>query len=124
MKSNNGNKFWGIFFICIGVLIGLSEFNLVELSEILTGWWTLLIIVPCLVSMFKNGIKVSNSTILVIGILLFLTEKNIVDEDITSNLIFPVILVGIGFNIIFKNKFVKIDTKEESEESKDKFGNK
>ncbi|HEY5525349.1 MAG TPA: LiaF domain-containing protein [Clostridium sp.] len=103
MRSKLGNVLWGLAFIVAGVgvagdISGLWNFNL-----LFKGWWTLFIIVPCLVSMVQNGVNRGNIIGLVIGALLLIEAQNIVPRNLVGKMIFPIILVFIGLSIIFKD---------------------
>lgn len=103
MKNSNGNEIWGVILIIVGIVLGLNSFDLIDVSLFFRGWWTLFIIVPALVSMLRNGLKASNTTILVIGLMFFLAERDLLRWGIVSGLIWPVILVGIGFAALFSS---------------------
>ncbi|MDD4375901.1 MAG: LiaF-related protein [Clostridia bacterium] len=107
MRNKIGNSIWGILFVLIGLAIGLKAFNIIDSSIFFNGWWTLFIIVPSITSMIKEGVKPSNSISLIIGILLLLSATGIYTWDFTSKLILPIIFVGIGISIIFKDFFNK-----------------
>lgn len=60
MKKKLTNILWGLFFIIIGVgfagnALGIWDFNL-----FFPGWWTLLIIIPCFISMIQSGFGVGS----------------------------------------------------------------
>lgn len=112
MKDSIGNKIVGAIFLAVGIIVGLNALDIVNVSLFFAGWWTLFIIIPCTVSMIKNGIKVSNSIWLLVGVLLFLSAQNIIEWYILQKLIVPIILVAIGMSIIFKDNFNKKITKE------------
>lgn len=102
MRSKLGNVLWGLAFILAGIgvagnVIGLWDFNL-----FFRGWWTLFIIVPCLISMVQNGVNMGNIIGFIIGVLLFFDAQNIIPRNLIGKMIFPIILVLIGFSIIFK----------------------
>jgi predicted membrane protein len=112
MRDSVGNKIVGAIFLIIGIIVGLNALDIVNVSLFFAGWWTLFIIVPSVVSMIKNGVKVSNFIWLLVGVLLFLSSQEIVDWYIIQKLILPIILVGIGMSIIFKDNFSKKIVKE------------
>ena len=62
-----------------------------------------IIIIPCLTGLFKENEKTGNIIGLIIGVVLLLACQNIIDFDMIAKLWFPVILVGIGVSIIFKD---------------------
>lgn len=65
---NNFSKIlWGIVLVALGVVIGLNALDIVHINFFFRGWWTLLIIIPCLIDLFntkgdgKTGDLVRNS---------------------------------------------------------------
>ena len=43
---------WGIVFIAIG--IGLNALEITSINIFFKGWWTLFIIIPCLIGLFDS----------------------------------------------------------------------
>lgn len=65
---NNFSKIlWGIVLIALGLTIGLNALDIVHINFFFKGWWTFLIIIPCLIDLFnskgdsKTGDLVRNS---------------------------------------------------------------
>ena len=98
---------WGFVFIIVGIIFGLNALELTDINIFFDGWWTLFIIVPCFINLFKNEDITSNFIGLVIGICLLLGCQDIVEFDLIRKLIVPFILVMIGISFIFKNIFNK-----------------
>ena len=98
-----GNILWGVVFIVIGLIIAGNTLGITDINIFFDGWWTLLIIIPCFIGLFKEREKTGNIIGLIIGIVLLLSCQNIVDFDIIWKLLFPVILVGIGISLIVKD---------------------
>lgn len=95
---------WGIFLIVIGTIIGTNSLGITDINIFFDGWWTLLIIVPCLIGLFeKKENKTSEIIGLLIGIILFLSVNDIINYSIIAKLILPAILISIGLSIIFNN---------------------
>ena len=44
---------WGIAFIFAGVIFALNAFGITDIEIFFDGWWTLFIIIPCLVGIFS-----------------------------------------------------------------------
>lgn len=102
---NQINKIlWGVAFIIVGLILGANGVGLTNINLFFNGWWTLFIIVPCFIGLFKkNNSKTGNIIGLLVGVLLFLSTREIIDFDSISSLIFPIILVVIGITMIFNN---------------------
>lgn len=80
------------------MLHGLTSINI-----FFDGWWTLFIIVPCFIGLFKEREKTGNIIGLLIGIALLLACQDILNFEIIWKLAFPAILVIIGLSLIFKD---------------------
>lgn len=98
-----GNVLWGIVLIVIGLIIGGNALGITNINVFFDGWWTLFIIVPCFIGLFKDNKKTGNIIGLLIGITLLLVCRDIFDFDLIWKLAFPAILVIIGLSIIFKD---------------------
>lgn len=97
------NALWGIVFIVIGVIIGLNAMNITAINLFFKGWWTLFIIIPCFIDLFKDHHKTGNIIGLIIGVLLLLGCQGYISFMIISKMILPIILIGIGVSILFKD---------------------
>ena len=98
-----GNALWGIVLIIIGLIIGGNALGITNINIFFEGWWTLFIIVPCFIGLFKENEKTGNLIGLLIGVALLLGCQNILDFDLIWKLAFPTILVIIGLSIVFKD---------------------
>lgn len=107
MRSRFASILWGIVFITIGIFYAGDSFNLWEFRLFFDGWWTLFIIIPCLISIVENGFGTGNAVGLSIGILFLLSSQGIVNSRIVAKLVFPAILILIGIKIIFRDNFNK-----------------
>ena len=117
------NLLWGLVFIAVGVIIGLNALDITDINIFFDGWWTLFIIVPCFIGLFRDDDKSGNLIGLIIGVCLLLGCIDIVEFSIIWKLMVPAILVMIGLSFIFKDtinskvkkeikKLNKTDTKE------------
>ena len=98
-----GNILWGIVFIAIGLIIGAKVLGFINFDLFFDGWWTLFIIIPCFIGLFTDSSKVGSLIGLLIGTLLLLAAKKIINFDIIWKLALPGILIIIGLSIIFKD---------------------
>lgn len=97
------NLLWGLVFIIVGVIIGLNALDITNINIFFDGWWTLFIIVPCFIGLFRDEDKSGNLIGLVIGVCLLLGCIDIVEFSIIWKLMVPAILVMIGLSFIFKD---------------------
>lgn len=98
-----GNLLWGLVFIIIGIIWGINSLGIASINIFFTGWWTLFIIVPCFIGLFREREKMGNLIGLLIGIVLLLCTRGMLSFDLIIKLLLPAILVIIGINIIFKD---------------------
>lgn len=113
MKKSE-NMLWGIVLVIIGLIIGGNALGITSINIFFDGWWTMFIIIPCLIGLFSKDEKIGNLIGLLIGVALFLGCQDIIAFDLIWKLAFPVILVLIGLSMIFKDAFGgKINTEIE-----------
>lgn len=118
---NNTTKIlWGIVFIALGIIIGLNALDITDINIFFNGWWTLFIIIPCLIGLFSDDGdgKTGNIVGLIIGILLLLSIQGIVSFSIVGKLIIPLIFVAIGLSMIFNETINKKITDKVKEAKK------
>lgn len=107
MKNKLWPIFWGIFFVLLGIGYGGDILGAWEFTIFFTGWWTLFIIVPSLISLIQKGYSTSEFIALSVGIVFFLGTRDILNLSIVGKLIFPIILVLIGISILFNDVIKK-----------------
>ena len=101
------NTLWGIVLIVLGVIIGGNALGITNINIFFNGWWTLFIIIPCFIGLFKEREKTGSIIGLIIGIVLLLCCQDILNFDLIWKLIIPIVLVVIGLSFIFKDTFNK-----------------
>lgn len=109
---------WGIFFVLLGVIIGLNSLGITNVNIFFKGWWTLFIIVPCLIGLFDDEDKTGNLIGLLIGVVLLLGANSVISFELVGKLIIPAILVIIGLSILFKETIKSNITEKVSSASK------
>lgn len=106
------NLLWGILFIVVGFILGSNSLGFTNINIFFDGWWTLLIIIPCFIDLFKDDDKTGDIIGIVVGIGLLFACNDIIDFGIILKLIFPFILVMVGLSFIFKDSVNKKVKKE------------
>lgn len=101
--NKTSNILWGLVLVAIGVIFGLNALNITNITIFFDGWWTLFIIVPCFISLFKHESKTGNIIGIIVGICLLLASQKVINFEIIWKLMVPFILVAIGISIIFKD---------------------
>ena len=113
------NILWGTVFIILGIIFGLNALEITNINIFFDDWWTLFIIVPCFIGLFKEEEKTGNLIGLVIGSCLLLGSLDVIAFDLLWKLLVPMILVFIGLSFLFKDAFhhkVKSEIKKLNQE--------
>lgn len=92
---------WGVAFIVAGVIFALNAFGVTDIELFFDGWWTLFIIIPCLIGLFSDREKIGNIIGLAVGVFLLLCCQNVLDFDMLWKIAAPAIIVIIGVKMIF-----------------------
>ena len=114
---------WGLVLIVAGVLWSLTSLDIIEFS--FDGWWTLFIIIPSAISLFTSKDKSDGLSGLIIGVLLLLCARGILEYKMLFKLILPVLAIYIGIKLIL-NAFTdrKIEkTVEKMKENREELEN-
>ena len=93
-----------MLFIIAGIVFGGNAIYLWNINIFFPGWWTIFIILPCIISMINNGIDTGNVIGLSVGVILFLNAQGLRIPQYMWKLLVPAILVIIGISIIFGSK--------------------
>lgn len=100
MRNKVGNLLWGLFFIFLGIGMAGRFLWGWDFTLFFDGWWTLFIIIPCVISIIETGPRIPNVFGVLIGALLFLSCQDGLGYIFTWKLVWPLILVAIGLSII------------------------
>lgn len=92
----------GIIIVLIGVLFLGNSLSFWDINLFFAGWWTLFIIVPSLLGLFKKETVFASMFFLLIGILLLLACQNIINFSMILRISIPVLIIMIGLVFIFK----------------------
>ena len=105
--KNLKNIMWGLVLITIGTILGTNTLKITNIDIFFDGWWTLLFFVPTFIGQCTERDKKTYLIFLIIGILLLLASRDILDFKILIKMILPIILIIIGLYMIFRNMFNK-----------------
>ena len=106
MKKNS-NILWGIVLVAAGVIFALNAFEITNIDIFFDGWWTLIIIIPCFINLFKEKEKTGNLIGIAIGVFLLLCCQDILSFEMLWKLAVPVIIVLVGIKLICSGIFNK-----------------
>jgi len=99
MKSDN-RKFLGLVLIILGVIVLFNRLNIWNINIFFEGWWTLLLIIPAIYLIIKNGVTTGNLVLLLIGVFFLL-------DEIGFNLkgfLLPALLVILGIGVLLRRR--------------------
>ena len=96
---------WGIVLVAVGVILALNAFGFTSIDIFFDGWWTLFIIVPCVIGLFTDYDKIGHIIGICIGVFLLLCCQNVLSFGMFWKLLFPAIIVIIGVKMIFGSAF-------------------
>lgn len=94
---------WGFVLIILGIIFALNSLGIANINVFFKGWWTLFIIIPSFIGLFKNSNKVWSFIWLCVGVVLLLCVRQVISFSLVSKLILPFILVVLGLSLIFKD---------------------
>ncbi len=92
---------WGCCFLIIGVVWLLNALELTNIDIFFSGWWTLFIIVPCFIGLFTED-YFGNMVGFLIGMALLSACQGWITFGLIAKLLFPVVFILIGLNILFQ----------------------
>ena len=98
---------WGAIFVIAGVIYAINAFEIATINVFFDGWWTLFIIVPCLIGLFKGNDITDNLIGILAGGLLLLCCQNVISFSFLWKLAVPAIIVIIGIRLILSGIFKK-----------------
>ena len=96
---------WGIVLIAAGALFALNALNITNIDIFFDGWWTLFIIVPCVVGLFTEREKTGNIIGIAVGVFLLLCCQDILSFSMLWKLLVPAIIVIVGLKMVFTGLF-------------------
>lgn len=94
---------WGIVLVLLGVALGINALDIFNLNIFFDGWWTLIIIIPCVIGLFTDRDKTGSLIGILIGGFLLLSAQKIISFDLVLKLLLPIIIVLIGCKLIFSS---------------------
>ncbi len=99
--KNKTSIFWGIVLVAVGVLFLGNNLDWWNIDIFFDGWWSLFIIVPSIYGLFDSTNRSSSVITLAVGILLLLAAQDVIAWGMIWKILVPIIIIVIGFNLIF-----------------------
>ena len=94
---------WGIVLIVLGFIFLLNALEITKINIFFSGWWTLLIIIPCLIDLInpnKEG-RMGDIIGILIGIILLLLMQRVLNITLVIKLFIPAIFLIGGLYLVF-----------------------
>lgn len=101
--KKTGNIILGILLVIIGGIFALNSLGITDINLFFDGWWTLFIIVPCVIGLFKEREKTGNLIGIAVGVFLLLCSNDILDFSIFRKLVIPAIIVILGLKLVISS---------------------
>lgn len=103
MKNKISNVVWGLLLILIGIGYAGGNLGFWDFNIFFRGWWTLFILIPCVINLIQYGPNGGNVAGLCVGIALLLAAQGILAFSLIRKLLVPAILILIGLTILLSN---------------------
>ena len=107
MKNRISSIVLGLLLIAAGVCYAGNTLGFWDFTLFFRGWWTLIIIIPCIVSIIQRGVNGANAAGLIVGAALLLGAWDVIDLSLLRRLLVPLILILIGVSILLSNTRIK-----------------
>lgn len=101
------NVLWGLAIVLVGVALGLNALEITNFDLLFDGWWTLFIIVPCVIGLFTESDKVGNLIGIGVGVALLAACQEWIVWEMLWKLLVPAVVILVGLRLIFKDLFNK-----------------
>ena len=98
---------WGVVLAAAGILFALNTLEITKIDIFFDGWWTLFILIPCVVGLFTEQEKTGSIIGILIGLFLLLCSRDVLDFSMVWKLLLPAIIFIIGIKIVFSAIFDK-----------------
>ncbi len=119
MRRNFATIIVGLFFLCAGIIIGGNMLGLFHFKIDSSGWWTIFIIAPALISIAQGGLNAGNAILLAIGVILLLDAQGVFPGGVPWKLVFPIALLAVGAQLLFGDRFYRRSRKDRRRDGRD-----
>lgn len=102
MEKRRGNQAVGIILIIAGIYWACRALGLFQFSIFFDGWWTLFIIVPCLIGLLEHKSRGSNLVGMLFGVMLLLWRQGWISGSYIPAIFVAMIFILIGISIMMK----------------------
>lgn len=88
-----------------GGIFAFNALDIINVNVFFNGWWTLFIIVPCVVGLFTEREKTGNIIGIAVGVFLLLCCRDIFSFSMIWKLLIPAIIIILGLKMVFGGLF-------------------
>ncbi|NQV38180.1 MAG: hypothetical protein HQ509_09290 [Candidatus Marinimicrobia bacterium] len=120
-KSTTGHSIGGFLLIAIGGLFLLDSLHIMDFGHFTGEWWPIILILVG-ISKFRKNRQSSGLLLIVLGAIFLSTTLGIINLDRIWRF-WPLILIGIGLQIIFRSRGNQSLFKKDSVKSDDEYFN-
>lgn len=99
MKNNKGKIIGGVLLLLLGVGLMLEITKVIDFN--FNGWWTVFIIVPCIVGLFNDKNKTMPLIGIGTGVLLLMAAQGVIPWNDVWKYIVCIVLIIWGIMLIF-----------------------
>ncbi|MDD5937246.1 MAG: LiaF-related protein [Clostridiales bacterium] len=103
MRERISSWSWGLVCIALGVIIAGNACKWWDIRLFFRGWWTMFIIIPCLITILSKGLGNFSAIGLAVGVLMLLNCQGVIIDETFRKLLIPVIIILIGVSILLKS---------------------
>jgi len=103
--KNIKNVLYGLILIALGIVLGLNALGYTDINLFFDGWWTLIIIIPCIHGLFTEKNKTDNIIGIAVGVVLLLCCQDVISFDLLWKLLVPGVIVVIGIKLVLGGVF-------------------
>lgn len=96
---------WGLVLVAVGAVLAVNALGLARIDLFFDGWWTLFIIVPCTVDLFRSQDKTGDLIGIAVGVVLLLACQDVLSFQLILKLLIPALVIVIGLRLIIGGLF-------------------
>lgn len=119
-KRNNENTLlWGGMFLTLGILLvgNIVGFWYVDVPYLLfyKGFWTIFVLLPCVVSIVKDGPHLATITAIVVSGMILMAKLGYLDFRTFRRMLLPILLIIVGMSFFIGYFFSPAEEEGEEE---------
>ena len=113
-NASLSRNIWGVALLAVGIGFLLDALNVIKFNDIAATWWPTLIVIGGLGALIGNPRNyVFPVGFALVGVLLQLEQLGYIDVNVYS-LIWPIIIIAVGWSLLFRNRMNHPNTSDET----------